>query len=218
LFHAWIEFMKNKSIGPVVLGATILIAVALFLEHRGRSTEMAHLQRQVEDLTASARTAEARGGDPNAGTQLREMLLEQARSAPPRDEPPTVEKVAEPKKALKESDVIAGFNAGFEQDREDSTFTERQKRELIGKFNDALPKGSVIRDLDCRESMCRLETSHLTDGSFRTFVHQAILDPETRAWTGPAAISLDADHPAADGSVVAVAFLAREGHALPRVE
>jgi hypothetical protein len=76
-----------------------------------------------------------------------------------------------------------------------------------------LPAGSSIRTVQCRGSLCRIETVHLGVDQLRDFVQHAFQDVP-RVWNGPAFVSL-LDEPTPGTPVVAVAYVGREGTQLP---
>jgi hypothetical protein len=79
-----------------------------------------------------------------------------------------------------------------------------------------IPAGSFVRSLECRSSLCRIETMHANLGDFRDFMQRAYLTPDTttRVSNGPVFAGLLAQ-PVEGQPVVAVAFLGREGTILP---
>jgi hypothetical protein len=79
-----------------------------------------------------------------------------------------------------------------------------------------IPAGSSVRRLECRSSLCRIETMHPSLEEFRDFVQRGYLtlDLATRVSTGPVFVGLLA--PPVEGQpVVGVAFLGRDGAVLP---
>jgi hypothetical protein len=79
-----------------------------------------------------------------------------------------------------------------------------------------MPAGSSVRSLECRSSLCRIETVHPSVEEFRDFVQGGYLtlDLATRVSTGPVFVGLLA--PPVEGQpVVGVAFLGRDGAVLP---
>jgi len=60
--------------------------------------------------------------------------------------------------------------------------------------------------------MCRIETVHQGLESYRTFVQDAFISPETKLWNGGFFSAEFADP--IDGKLVTVSYLAREGEEL----
>lgn len=77
------------------------------------------------------------------------------------------------------------------------------------QFSGRLPEGARVLSLQCRSSMCRLETSHPSLESFQGFIQQTVMRGEHN-WNGPIMAALEGD-PRQPGEVKAVVYLAREG-------
>jgi hypothetical protein len=91
------------------------------------------------------------------------------------------------------------------------------ERELHGRVTGILPAGSSIRKLDCRSSMCRMETSHRDVESYRAFTLSVVsVDGAPPVWTGPAYFNVIREPARPDDELVAVAYLGRES--LPSLE
>jgi hypothetical protein len=79
----------------------------------------------------------------------------------------------------------------------------------------ALPEGSTVRRFECKSSICRIETGHANRTRYDEFVRAAFLKPGQAALNRPNFTVPLSDDPSADGTLIAVTFLAREGHSLP---
>jgi hypothetical protein len=77
----------------------------------------------------------------------------------------------------------------------------------------ALPDHSRLRSVECRASMCRIETEHADDERSKTFVQAAFMTPGRQVWNGAALFLPSPD--SSPGQVVMVTYLAREGMELP---
>lgn len=76
-----------------------------------------------------------------------------------------------------------------------------------------LPVGSSVRSIECRGSLCRVETMHRGLAEVREFARRAFQELP-RVSNGPAFLS-PLDEPAPGMPVVAVAYIGCEGTALP---
>lgn len=75
-----------------------------------------------------------------------------------------------------------------------------------------LPKDSQLRSIECRESMCRLETSHHDEETYRAFVSRSLSSPDFN-WQGTMAfVPLRTD---SSGEITTVAYLMRPGYLPP---
>jgi|GEM_PF-2627917 len=77
----------------------------------------------------------------------------------------------------------------------------------------ALPKGSSVLSVECRDSLCRIETVHASGDEFRDFVRHAFQDA-TRISSGPAFVSL-LDESQPGQPMTAIAYVGPEGSTLP---
>jgi hypothetical protein len=91
-----------------------------------------------------------------------------------------------------------------------------RRPDLEKRVRAVIPAGSSVRSLECRSSLCRIETMHPSVEEFRDFVQRGYLtlDFATRVSNGPVFATLLAP-PAAGQPVVGVAFLGRDGAVLP---
>jgi hypothetical protein len=86
-------------------------------------------------------------------------------------------------------------------------------RSLEGAIRAALPAKSKLRSVECRGSLCRVETTHPDADEFRAFV-QATFQASSKIPSGPAFVSLVGE-PVAGQPMTAVAFMAQPGTELP---
>jgi hypothetical protein len=85
--------------------------------------------------------------------------------------------------------------------------------DLRGKLTPILPEGSSIRSLQCRRTMCRVETSHKDLVSYQAFARAFVLpgDNGQPLWMGASVFNVTTPPGPNDESLVTVAYLAREG-------
>jgi hypothetical protein len=120
---------------------------------------------------------------------------------PPASAPPTEEEMRDY--------VQAAFAAGA------SVAPNQLVPDLDKRLRAALPAGSTIRSVECRGSLCRVETMHQSLDGFRDFLRRAFLAPDiSRVSNGPVMTSVLTE-PTAGQPVVAVAFLAKRAQPCP---
>lgn len=105
----------------------------------------------------------------------------------------------------------------FNAEAVDSTWSREAAETLTKGIETRLPPGSRLHRVECRGTLCRIETSHLDADGFRTYAQSAFLSHETRVSSNGFFASLLGE-PAAGASVTGVAYLAREGKQLPGPE
>jgi hypothetical protein len=106
------------------------------------------------------------------------------------------------------------FQAFFRSEAVDSSWNWIAADAVTKGVQAVLPAGSTIRSVECRGTLCRIETSHADVEAFRTWAHNAFLKRETRVGTSGFFASVVGE-PNPGNPVVAVAYLAREGKQLP---
>jgi len=74
-----------------------------------------------------------------------------------------------------------------------------------------LPEGSRLRSVECRASLCRIETIHRDLAGYRKFLQAPPASPEL-AWTGPWMTTVLRTED--DGTVLSVGYFGREGASL----
>jgi hypothetical protein len=106
------------------------------------------------------------------------------------------------------------LDAFFSAEAVDPVWNQQAAATLTRGIQAALPTGSGLRRLECRGTLCRIETSHLDADAFRAYAKDAFLERETRVGSSGFFANLLGD-PAAGGPVVAVAYVVREGKDMP---
>ena len=101
----------------------------------------------------------------------------------------------------------------FARERLDAGWTARARGEFESKLARHIPAGSRVRSIECRQSMCRIESAHGDPLTYQQFLESAFRDPSTQLWTAGGFAMATTDYDEA-GNRVAVAYLAREGEAL----
>jgi hypothetical protein len=160
--------------------------------------EVAQLRRERDDWSERSGFEAAPTGD-EAGAQLAGPS-----AALPADEgAPAIDRPGHSAEAY-----VAFVADRFE--REDSDPAWDPAPELSAKIDAVLPAGSSVRALDCRASLCRVETAHSDEETLEGFNrHFMLLGGEAPIWSGASVFHV-AQRPEREGDqVVAVAYLAR---------
>jgi hypothetical protein len=104
----------------------------------------------------------------------------------------------------------------FTGERLDGSWDGAELARLEKALPTILPTGSQITRVECRSTMCRIESSHPSVDQFAEFARSAFLK-ETRVNEGPFFASVTS--PVVAGQpVTTVAYIARKGHILPMPE
>lgn len=109
------------------------------------------------------------------------------------------------------------ISASFDVERIDSAWNGAERARLEKALPALLPQGSQLRRVECRSTMCRIESSHTGLPQFGNFVQRAFVSGDDRvAESGFFAGPLGEPEPGQP--VITVTYLARKGHALPMPE
>lgn len=189
------------------VGATGLVVAEL----RQERAERERLQDQVTALSATQHrgSSEAAAAAPAQAALGRLVAGAMAASTEPRPEPRPAS--AEPPAPV---DPRARLDSAFLAQQPDPAWTGAASRLAEARIGAALPPASMLRAVECRASLCRIETDHPDLQHYQQFFQRAFVDPDTRAWNGAVTTAELAE--AGDGTVHVISYLAREGAALPQ--
>ncbi len=187
------------------VGATGLVLAEL----RQERAERERLQDQVAALSAAQQRSarDAAAAAPAQAALGRLVAGAMTASAEPRPAPAP----ADPPAPL---DLRARFDSAFLTQRPDPAWTGAAGRLVEARIGAALPPASTLRAVECRASLCRIETDHPDLQHYQQFFQRGFIDADTRAWNG--AVTTVELAEAGDGTLHALSYLAREGTALPQ--
>ncbi len=103
----------------------------------------------------------------------------------------------------------------YEAERVDEAWRRDAVATASRRLPAALPSGSRLEHVDCRSSLCQIETSHADEQEAQAYVAAALKTPETQLWNGGFVAVVERD---TGGAVRVTAFLAREGREVPLPE
>ncbi|WP_437308509.1 hypothetical protein [Sorangium sp. So ce388] len=222
------EIKKRMWQGLTALA--VIGAVTMFVrERRHQEAQEAELARMRTDMGELSRDLEKARGDTASADAVRrlERRIEAAArpNAAPRpapgqeadapaqpDEDAENPSPAEPR-TVDMGEVSERLQDTFAQEGTDAQWTARASETARDKLSSVLPERSSLRSVECRSSMCRIETEHDDLAQFQQFVQGAFMDPQKKPWNG-GFFALPVSDPDT-GKVVVVSYLAREGEPLP---
>jgi hypothetical protein len=168
--------------------------------------ELAQLQRESARVRQLVRAGQLRD---------RDAVDDSAQAATAPDEAPA--EVANPvaDRLVRNEDSWAQVEGAFASEAVDATWVAA--RELAAKLANVLPDGASLRSLDCRESMCRVETAHRSEQSYQEFtIGLAAPTERPPIWTGAAMFQIVRPAEREGDELIAVAYLAREAFPSPQ--
>jgi hypothetical protein len=136
---------------------------------------------------------------------------------------PAIERTSEPtdapagKPARTAAEVRDGFELVFQAEPVDLAWSQRTAEALTRGVQAVLPVGSRLQHVECRGTLCRIETSHGDLAAYHSYVLGAFQDRDTRVTTSAMYATLIGE-PAPGKPVASVAFVARDGNELPDLE
>jgi hypothetical protein len=199
-----------------IVPALVVTAGVLYADHRRGEANLAHIRAEVASLSSAVERHQER--EPRLVervTVLAPTANTAAESPAPGKESEATARKDEKPRELPVADVRDRLEAAFVAERSSSDWT-REAQSTAQRKLAAMPSlSSSVRSVECRSSMCRIETVHQDAKSYRQFVETAFLNPETKLWNGGFFATLAGDHQ--DGSLAVVSYLARDGEGLPPV-
>jgi hypothetical protein len=211
--------MKTGPVAVVCVVAATLAATFIVVERNRQSAELSKLEKKVAALAerpASGASDDERPSAPSRSFDAPPVIAAAPPSAGVTVAPPSPP-VAAPQ-GPSASEVRDNLEIAFGGDHRDSIWSGADQRRTTQKLEGALPEGSSLKSLDCRASICRVETSHADLAHYKTFVRTAFMNPTTQIWNAPSVSMRMSDVDTPGAALVTVSYIAREGQDLPRFD
>ena len=208
-----------KTWHVVVVGAVAgAWSLGSYIQRQHAREELQALSSRVEAL-ATERREQPPAREQAPATVVREVRVEvpvpMPAAAPVAEQQPLPGPVAALKTPPVEV-VSERIEERFGTEPPDTAWARDAEHTAMGGVRAALPDHSQLRPVECRASMCRIETEHADFDRSQSFVRTAFMTPGRQVWNG-GFLSMRAGD-SADGKVVMVTYLAREGRELPMQE
>jgi hypothetical protein len=215
--------MTNKMLGWTAAGVVIAVGGLYYVKtahtkpapsataEPAAAREIAELRAEIQSLRRDTAVSLAR----NARTQefaLRDLAARPADSgeaAPPPTTPPP----AAPE--LEEAEAAAQLDNHFDAERPDPAWSVQAAKNARSALTNTLPKGTTLKNVECRAKLCRIESVHESVDAYREFTNASLIGRGRQIWNG-AISSLVRDQ--GPSGVVAVSYLSKEGEAIPPPE
>jgi hypothetical protein len=204
--------MKSWHATAVV---ALLAGFAIWYTQRGQRSETEQLRspvqepRQSRDQTdrAVARAAVAplrtRPVDSESPATREAQMPDQGSSSAPGE--PAKQPVIDP------ATLRAHIASRFDRQAEDPAWSAAARGLVETKLARAMPPSSVLKSVECRETMCRIDMVYDDLAQYHEFISR--MRPDALPWNGTFFSTPLGD--LSDGPITFVAFLSREGKELP---
>lgn len=201
--------MKSSIAAPIVV---VAVAALAWTARALLPDPPAAPERRAGDASSAARAVPDRPLLPRPAPMARIVVDE------PHADPATADKAADQAvaPAPTSAQVRDRLDDAFRADPIDAAWSQTAVRTLQTKLGPLLPPQSAVRSVDCRGSLCRIETSHAGVTEYRDFVQRTFLG-QAELWNAGFFTNVIAD-PVPGQPVITVAYLAREGQSLPSPE
>jgi hypothetical protein len=201
------------------LVACACLGVVVYLVHdaRSRRAEIDGLRAQLAAVASA----------PAPTVTVREVTRELVPVPAPHDEEPAAAAAAAPganaeakgaapsPPRMEPAEQRARYSSKFNEEPRDAQWASASQATATAKLTAVLPPSSELTSVECRSSMCKIETVHEDVERYHEFAKGAFMDPKTVPWNG-AFFSTGSVDPAT-GKFVAVAYLVREGEPMPQL-
>jgi hypothetical protein len=213
----------KASVTAVLISVTAAALVAFFWQQQKVAAETRALQRTVAELNR-ARQNDSEQERPHRESDAVSMLRLAALAASVRSEPgarppakpethqPPADAPGdstEPDSAPVEA-VLANMASSFDAEPRDPSWASGAAKTIQDSVHSLLSKDSTIESVECRSSMCRLQSVQQDLDEYRKFVQQVIHSDVCKecffTQTGQSR----------DGRPILTMYMARAGQALPR--
>jgi len=113
------------------------------------------------------------------------------------------------------AEYVAQIDEKFRAQTIDPSWSQKAVSDATRAISGDLTQGSRLGTVECRASLCRVESSHDSVQAFATFMDTALFSPSRKLWNGSISTQVVSQAPS---DVRAVTFIAREGHDVPAAE
>jgi hypothetical protein len=83
-----------------------------------------------------------------------------------------------------EARAVAELEDDFHSERRDPKWSDQGTTEATRALSRDLPQGTKLGKVECRLTMCRVESSHTSVDAFRNFVRVSLLSHDRQLWNG----------------------------------
>jgi hypothetical protein len=201
--------------------ATVMVSVLVFVVRQGPwlggskerpphgSDEIARMRAELNDLKQSVRVSE---GFARAAVQS----VAPSRAVDPRGRPVTPEGEPRPgatgRRGPDENEISKRLERRFADEKPDPAWSKGAQSLITEHVQKGVPPESKVGSIECRRTVCRVQSQHPNLDVYKKFVDDAVLFPHG-GWNGPVMTSIVSRQP----EIKAYAYLFREGENLEQM-
>jgi hypothetical protein len=214
--------------GVVIAGlVSVLVVAAVFVYSKRdasaraegapvREQELAELRAELESLKRNGAASELSRAL-RAGTAARATVPSPSAEAAPgeRLEPAVEAESAEQAPQITEEEIAVQLDNHFDTEQRDPAWADQATQDATRAITEGLPSGSTVTKVECRKSLCRVDTQHDDVDAFRAFADASFLSRERKIWNGGFSTMVRAE---SESGVSAVSYIAKEGESVPGPE
>jgi hypothetical protein len=201
---------------PVVIASLLLVAATAFqlVERRRQGAEVDRLQAKMASLTEAQEAAQRRAAAEGAARKRPMVAAAPAVAAPVTAAPDQEAAAAQPagkesaRRPLEVGEVRDRFEDRFAHERPDAAWSGNAQTAVQAKLAPKLPATSELTSVECRASLCRVETVHASLATYRQFLDASFVVPDGQPWKGSVFSTPLGERP--DGRTAFVTYLMRE--------
>jgi hypothetical protein len=109
--------------------------------------------------------------------------------------------------AEQRAELVAELESDFRAEARDPKWSDHGTTEASRALAHDLPEGTKLGKVECRSTMCRVESSHTSVDAFQAFVRADLLSHTRQLWNGGFSSYVVSQSPT---GVTALTFIARE--------
>jgi hypothetical protein len=83
-----------------------------------------------------------------------------------------------------QAQLVAQLEDDFRSEHRDPKWSDQGTNEAVRALSRDLPQGTKLGKVECRLTMCRVESSHVSVDAFQAFVRSGLLSHDRQLWNG----------------------------------
>jgi hypothetical protein len=203
---------------PVVIASLLIVAASALqlVDRHRRNAEMDRLRGDLASLAKAQEAAQRRAAAEVAALRRSMVGAAPVIATPASAAPAPAATPAEPAarqaapRRLEVGELRGRYEDRFAHERPDPDWSRNAEAEVQATLASKLPATSELRSVQCRASLCRVETVHASNEAYNQFFEASFMsaNPNKQPWNGGVFSAPLGDQ--LDGRVAFVSYLKRE--------